>query len=177
MGLLLVYTLWLASLISAQLRTSSPIDRQTIIPVNTKHLHNICTTSAHRLRRWFNVVQMLCKCFVFTGMFLRPTFYDMDNPANTTHWNNVGLMLGQRRRHPYHDDWMSSCTTINHWYCRCIITHEPLRNEYLPRRHQNPDAYFINLFKTSDTVKLENLAIFIRRAMALRKEKLHVYQN
>ena len=58
---------------------------------------------------------------------------------------------------------------------RVSAHNESLRNEHLPRRHQNPDAYFINLFKTSDTVKLENLAIFIRRAMALRKEKL--YQN
>ena len=39
-------------------------------PVNTKHLYNICTTTAQRLRRWTNIVQMLYKCFVFTG---RPT--------------------------------------------------------------------------------------------------------
>ena len=31
---------------------------------NTKHLHNICTTSAQRLRRWSNIVQMLYKCFL-----------------------------------------------------------------------------------------------------------------
>ena len=31
---------------------------------NTKHLYNICTTSAQRLRRWPNIVQMLYKCFV-----------------------------------------------------------------------------------------------------------------
>ena len=36
-------------------------------PVNTKHLYKICTTSAQRLRRWSNIVQVLCKCFVFTG--------------------------------------------------------------------------------------------------------------
>ena len=31
------------------------------IPVNTKHLYNICTTSAQRLRRWSNIViQMFC---------------------------------------------------------------------------------------------------------------------
>ena len=36
-------------------------------PVNTKHLHNICTTSAQRLRRWADVVQILYECFVFTG--------------------------------------------------------------------------------------------------------------
>ena len=27
---------------------------------NTKHLYNICTTSAQRLRRWSNIVQMFC---------------------------------------------------------------------------------------------------------------------
>ena len=32
-------------------------------PANTKHLYNICTTSAPR--RWFNIVQMVYKCFVF----------------------------------------------------------------------------------------------------------------
>ena len=36
-------------------------------PVNTKQLYNICTTSAQRLRRWSNIVQMLYKCLVFTG--------------------------------------------------------------------------------------------------------------
>ena len=36
-------------------------------PANTKHLYNICTTSAQRLRRWSNLVQMLYKYFVFTG--------------------------------------------------------------------------------------------------------------
>ena len=35
--------------------------------VNKRHLYNICTTSAQRLRRWSNIVQMLYKCFVFTG--------------------------------------------------------------------------------------------------------------
>ena len=38
-------------------------------PANTKHLHNICTTSAQRLRRCSNFVQMLYKCFVFTGLW------------------------------------------------------------------------------------------------------------
>ena len=40
---------------------------------NTKHLYNICTTSAQRLRRWSNIAQMLYKCFVFTGILCRPT--------------------------------------------------------------------------------------------------------
>ena len=32
-------------------------------PTNTKHLYIIDTTAAQRLRRWSNIVQMLCKCF------------------------------------------------------------------------------------------------------------------
>ena len=36
------------------------------IPVNTKYLYNISTTSTQRLRRWSNIVEMLYKCFVFT---------------------------------------------------------------------------------------------------------------
>ena len=39
------------------------------LPVNTKHLYNICTMLAQRRRRWTDVVQMLCKCFVFSGLF------------------------------------------------------------------------------------------------------------
>ena len=35
-------------------------------PANTKHLYNIRTTSAQRLRRWSNIVPMLYNCFVFT---------------------------------------------------------------------------------------------------------------
>ena len=30
---------------------------------------NICTTSAQRLRRWSNIVQMIYKCLVFTAMY------------------------------------------------------------------------------------------------------------
>ena len=40
------------------------------IPANTKHLYNICTTSAQRLQRWANIVQMLYKCFVLIGIRL-----------------------------------------------------------------------------------------------------------
>ena len=43
----------------------------------TKHLYNICTMLAQRLRRWSNVVQMLYKCFVFTG-----TLYSIFFPGN-----------------------------------------------------------------------------------------------
>ena len=41
---------------------------RVFIPANTKHLYNICTTSAQRLHRWSNIVQMLFKYFVSTGM-------------------------------------------------------------------------------------------------------------
>ena len=38
------------------------------IPVNAKHLYNICTMLAQCRRRWADVVQMLYKCFVFVGI-------------------------------------------------------------------------------------------------------------
>ena len=38
------------------------------MPANTKHLHSICTTSAQRLRRWPNILQMLYQYFVFAGI-------------------------------------------------------------------------------------------------------------
>ena len=37
-----------------------------------KHLYNLGTTSAQRLRRWSYIAQMLCKCFVFAGLALTP---------------------------------------------------------------------------------------------------------
>ena len=40
------------------------------VPENINHLHNIYTTLAQRLRRWTNIVQMLYKCVVFTGVAL-----------------------------------------------------------------------------------------------------------
>ena len=40
------------------------------IPANTKPLFNICTTSAPRLRRWSNDVQVLYKCFMFNWMLV-----------------------------------------------------------------------------------------------------------
>ena len=45
---------------------------------NTKLLYNICTTVAQRLRRWFNIVQMLWKGFVFTGLL---TYIRSDKPS------------------------------------------------------------------------------------------------
>ena len=36
-------------------------------PSKHKHLHNICTAPAQRLRRWSNILQMFYKCFVLTG--------------------------------------------------------------------------------------------------------------
>ena len=41
---------------------------------NTKHLYNIGTQPAQRLRRWSNTVQMFYKCFVFIG-FRRPYLF------------------------------------------------------------------------------------------------------
>ena len=37
------------------------------LPLNTTHLHNICTMLVQRRRRWADVVQMLYKCCVFAG--------------------------------------------------------------------------------------------------------------
>ena len=50
------------------------------IPANTKHVYNFCTTSVQRLRRWSNIVLMLHKCFVFTGMIIS----HMNTATNTT---------------------------------------------------------------------------------------------
>ena len=56
------------------------------VPANTKYLHNICTTSIQRLRRWTDIIQMLCKYFVFAGtsasfcitsVQLRPNVFDV----------------------------------------------------------------------------------------------------
>ena len=37
---------------------------KTSIPVNTKHLYNICTMLDQRRKRCAEVLQMLCKCFL-----------------------------------------------------------------------------------------------------------------
>ena len=51
-------------------------------PANTKHLYNICTTSAQRRRRWSNIVQMLYKCFVF-AVNLYPMLNVLNGPYST----------------------------------------------------------------------------------------------
>ena len=77
------------------------------IPVNTKHLYNICATSAQRQRRWADVVQMLYKCFVFTGisqqtrdaqsmLLQRRANVEDDEPALHQHWLNVFARMGKR---------------------------------------------------------------------------------
>ena len=39
-------------------------------PADTKHLYNICTMSAQRLRRWSNIIHMLYKCFAVLVLVL-----------------------------------------------------------------------------------------------------------
>ena len=46
------------------------LSRRNENPANTKHLYNICTTLVQRLRRWSNIVHMLYKCFVVTGIVI-----------------------------------------------------------------------------------------------------------
>ena len=79
---------------------------------------------------------------------------------------------------PANERFCRNCKTMVedevHFISDCPI-YESLRNEYSEMNTCLVEAFFINVFKTLDTVKLENLAIFIRRAMALRQEKL--YQN
>ena len=48
-------------------------------PVNTKHLYNICTMLDQRRRRWADVVQILYKCFVFTGQGIVQMGWNFDN--------------------------------------------------------------------------------------------------
>ena len=55
---------WFAEQISA-------VTTAATTQANTKHKYNICTTSAQRLRRWADVVQMSYKCFMFTTKITR----------------------------------------------------------------------------------------------------------
>ena len=41
---------------------------QRLLLANTKHLHDICAMLDQQRRRWADVVQMLCKGFVFAGL-------------------------------------------------------------------------------------------------------------
>ena len=44
-------------------------------PANTKHLHNIYTTSAPRLRGWSHIVYMLYTCFICAGACIQLCYY------------------------------------------------------------------------------------------------------
>ena len=61
------------------------------IPVNTKHLYNICTIVDQRRRCWADVVQMLYKYCVFAGI----VFCKYQN-AVSTHFTNSFLALQRR---------------------------------------------------------------------------------
>ena len=58
------------------------------LPANTKHLYDICTTSAQRLRRWSNIVHMLYKCFVFTEIPRNVEVKFLDFPCKTARTRN-----------------------------------------------------------------------------------------
>ena len=62
--------IFLASIISVEMIISCLLTwliYSDLYPVNRKHLYNICTMSDERRRRLADVVQKLCKYFVFTG--------------------------------------------------------------------------------------------------------------
>ena len=59
---------------------------QRLFLANTKHLYNICTTSAQRLRRWADVVQLLYKCFVFAGLSVT---WDLSKPEGWLYNGNT----------------------------------------------------------------------------------------
>ena len=75
--------------------TIIPYDFATIgdytIPANRKHLYNICTTSAQRLRRCFNVLQMLYKCFLFTGVLCLQIVSVTDHTTRQAYHNHVSI--------------------------------------------------------------------------------------
>ena len=73
-------------------------DTRCTFPGQTKkHLYNICTTSAQRLRRWSNIVQMLYKCFVFAGYSSALTSYHF-----FTQWGPLKIWLLTEIMLPYH---------------------------------------------------------------------------
>ena len=59
-----------------------------IFPANTKHLYNICTMFDQRRRRWADVVQMLCKCFVFAG-FTIDCVISLESYVNISFWHLI----------------------------------------------------------------------------------------
>ena len=76
-------------------------DKIIKIPANTKHLYNICTTSAQRLRHCTNVIQMFC--------------VDWDTPPGTIHWPSA---VGRRRwpdNNPTEGQWSIRFAWIRLW--------------------------------------------------------------
>ena len=65
-------------------------------PPNTKHVYNIFTTSAKRLRRWSNIVQMLYQCFVFAGNVMLLNVEDQNGclTTNAGSCHGVGEICG-----------------------------------------------------------------------------------
>ena len=63
---------WLVTATSSKLEAI--ILDQLLFPANTKDLYNICTASAQRLRRWFNIVHMSV------------VYWVERSPVNTKRW-------------------------------------------------------------------------------------------
>ena len=82
------------------------------LPASTKHLYNICTTSAQSLRRWFDIVQMLYKCFVFAGMDL---WYPMTNKSNAFMGSAMNAVEAGDQ-----SDWTATCCIIRQTQNMCI---------------------------------------------------------
>ena len=82
--------------------TRRPENKRPEPAVSTKHLYSICTMLAQRRRRWADVVQMLCKCFVFAEEPVddkQPGSARSPNPGSTLRlrpkwWPHVEPMLG-----------------------------------------------------------------------------------
>ena len=140
---------------------------------------------AHRLRLWANLTLVikltLVQRLVFTWVIcsiVTPICHNNNNIPHLKDRVSIIILLYQTKSNQIKSNLFAQLLTLyrqNHIHLNVLKTYYIVILQiygYLPRCHQNPNAYFIYLYKTSDTVKLENLAIFIRRAMAMRKEKL-----
>ena len=58
---------WMTALSAPGRSIMSLIYCPTALPVNTKHVYNICTLLDQHRRRWVAIVHMLCKCLCFPG--------------------------------------------------------------------------------------------------------------
>ena len=134
---------------------------------NTKHLHNICTTSAQHLWRWSDIEQILYNCSVFTRVAV-------NRLNNVNHVMFLYCLTCLSSKQVVMSNQLNNGPCGRHWVSINMIAAEPYRNsrfrDWPPEERARTDPFemcsdcWAVCFKTLSMNRHLSPTIRVRRA-------------